>query len=163
MKRICITGHTHGIGKILFDYYLGLGWDVVGFSRSEGFDIIKNFDQVVSLSKGADIFVNHTYDSTAQLDLLNALHKDVKKMIVFGSVAADFPDPNSPLPDYSRDKKILETRCWELSNTKFPGYADILFLKLSSNSYKDTSMVLDTIDLWIKHPTIISVGFNVSQ
>ena len=36
MKRIVITGTRKGIGKLLAEHYLSLGWHVIGCSRGEG-------------------------------------------------------------------------------------------------------------------------------
>ena len=37
--KVVITGHTKGIGKSVFDLLNDKGYDVVGLSRSNGFDI----------------------------------------------------------------------------------------------------------------------------
>ena len=37
--NIAITGHTTGLGKSIFDFYKNQGYNVTGFSRSNGFDL----------------------------------------------------------------------------------------------------------------------------
>ena len=67
MKTV-ITGHTSGVGKILHAYFQG-----EGLSRSNGYDIDKDFDKVVEAAKGADLFINNAYRDQQQLKLFHAL------------------------------------------------------------------------------------------
>jgi NAD(P)-dependent dehydrogenase (short-subunit alcohol dehydrogenase family) len=38
-KRCVITGHTSGLGLALFEHFKNKGWDVEGYSRSNGYDL----------------------------------------------------------------------------------------------------------------------------
>ena len=38
-KNICITGHTSGLGKGLYEHFKKQGTQVVGFSKDTGFDV----------------------------------------------------------------------------------------------------------------------------
>ena len=55
-----ITGHTKGIGKCLYDDLVAEGHDVVGYSRSNGFDIStkQSREIIIEESKQADVFIN---------------------------------------------------------------------------------------------------------
>lgn len=87
MKKIAMTGHTKGLGKILFDNF-----EIDGFSRSNGYNT-NNVDHVISTIKKYDIFINNVQHN--QVDIaqkLWALWKDnpKKKIINIGSRAKDF-------------------------------------------------------------------------
>jgi NADP-dependent 3-hydroxy acid dehydrogenase YdfG len=71
--KIAITGHTRGIGKAISDKFNSVNYEVLGFSKSNGFDISKEQDRntIFNMSKDADIFVNNAYDPEGQTDLLN--------------------------------------------------------------------------------------------
>lgn len=74
--KIAITGHTKGIGKAIADLYT----DVVGFSRSNGYDItmIGNIARIVAESADCDVFVNNAYHDFAQCDLLEGMFEQWK-------------------------------------------------------------------------------------
>ena len=38
MKCI-ITGHTAGVGKAMYEHFQAKGWEVIGMSRANGYDI----------------------------------------------------------------------------------------------------------------------------
>ena len=66
-KKIIITGHTNGIGKSIYNTFKeGSCREILGMSRSNGYDIDKDFDKIVEEATGAEIFIN------------NALMKDPK-------------------------------------------------------------------------------------
>lgn len=70
--KVAITGHTYGIGKALETKFSVEGWQTVGFSRSNGYDISKAEDRnrIVEQSQDCDFFINNAYSTYAQCDLL---------------------------------------------------------------------------------------------
>ena len=60
------------------------------------------------------------------------------------------------MPAYSQHKKELKERVLEVANT---GKYNILLLELTGQSYNNPTLVTDTIDFWLKHPTITSMSF----
>jgi NAD(P)-dependent dehydrogenase (short-subunit alcohol dehydrogenase family) len=155
-----ITGHTTGVAKIIYEHFLSLGWEVVGISRSTGYDLTTDVDRVVTLATNCDVFINCA--NVSQLELLNKLNSKVKRMIVFGSIAGDF---HSQLQtNYSKTKNELATRCFELSMNPD---VHILYLNVSMLedavssdvliSYKD---IVDAIDFWLVHPNIRSIAYE---
>jgi hypothetical protein len=171
MKCI-VTGHTSGVGKAIYNHLLSKGWDVVGMSRSNGYDIVTDYDKVITDSIGCDIFVNCAYSGNAQLNLLNALHDKVKNMIVIGSVAADWA---KIWKDYGTKKYNLEQRCKEISLEDNNNFANIFYLKLAfcenaswpaflDEKYKATFVELTKIiDLWLEVPKIFSIEFTLKK
>ena len=55
-----ITGHTKGIGKCLHDDLIAEGHDVIGYSRSNGYNISDPVSRqiIIEESKQADVFIN---------------------------------------------------------------------------------------------------------
>ena len=73
--KVAITGHTRGFGNSLYEIFKSHEHDVLGFSRSNGFDISNNSikEKIVDEVKGFDVFINNAYHSQGQLDVLNAI------------------------------------------------------------------------------------------
>lgn len=82
--KISITGHTRGIGKAIAELYP----DVLGFSRSNGYDISDpaSVQKIITESAHCDVFVNNAYHNFTQCDLLEGMFKlwqnDPSKTIV---------------------------------------------------------------------------------
>lgn len=171
MKCI-VTGHTSGVGQAIYNHFLNKGWEVIGMSRSNGYDISLNQEKIIAESQECDIFVNCAYAGTSQLDLLNALHTKVKNMIVVGSVAADWA---KIWKTYGDDKFHLQERCKEIALEDNSKFANIFYLKLAfcenaswpsfySNKYKATFEELThVIDMWLTVPKIFSVEFTLKK
>ena len=73
--KVVITGHTSGIGKVFYEHYKSLGCQVVGFSRSRGFDISKEIARKAILHECIDakIFINVAFHKTGQLKMLEEI------------------------------------------------------------------------------------------
>jgi len=103
ITKIAITGHTEGIGKAIADH-LGLNYQIVGFSRSNGYDISKqeDLDRIVAESLDCEIFINNAYyfdQQTVLAGMWDTAHKDKKDFIInISSLAAD--------PIFEIDKKM---------------------------------------------------------
>ena len=75
--KIAITGHTQGFGLSLYKIFKSQDNDVLGFSRSNGFDIGDNLirKQILNEIKNFDIFINNAYHPQGQIDILNEILK----------------------------------------------------------------------------------------
>jgi len=170
MSKIVITGHTSGVGKTIYD---ALNADscreIVGLSRSNGYDIDADFDKVVEAAAGAEIFINNAYRDSQQLKLIQALKDKVGMMVVMGSVSRFYPEI---IPtQYVHDKQELAEACRLISMD--PDGIPILHLDLSfiegtvaSNTDDFTSdfnithqEILETIVFWTQHPNVRQVEF----
>lgn len=172
-KRIVITGHTHGIGKSIYDALITNSCrQIIGMSRSNGYDIDKDFDKIVEEASGAEIFINNAYRDQQQLKLLRALKDRVDMMVVMGSVSRFYPEI---IPTrYVQDKQDLAEECRKISLN--PNGIPLLHLDLSfiegtqllhgdttgflsdyTTSHKD---IVDTIVFWTQHPVIRQVEFR---
>lgn len=69
--KIAITGHTTGIGKAIHDWFLGDA-DILGFSKSNGYDITNKDDRIkiINESMDCDVFINNAHQGFGQVELL---------------------------------------------------------------------------------------------
>jgi len=155
-KKVAITGHTRGLGQELAQMFRLLGWEVIGFSKSQGIDIENDQAYIIEKIRDCDLFVNNAYANGKQLDLLNASVGLVKNIIIIGSVAADRPDPS--MPEYSENKKILQARAREFYDSE---QSNILLLRLTGKSYADYYLIKRTINFWLEHKTFCEVTYKV--
>jgi hypothetical protein len=96
MKKLIITGHTSSIGKLLFDYYQ-TKYDVIGISRSTGYDLNDSDDlnRIIKLSLEAKHFINLANVGKSQTELLYYIHKlgsevgRTGRIINFGTLATE--------------------------------------------------------------------------
>jgi NADP-dependent 3-hydroxy acid dehydrogenase YdfG len=74
-KKIAITGHTKGIGKALAEIFKKEGFEIFGYSKSNGYDIgNENIrKKILEETKNFDIFINNAYDPSGQSALLNSI------------------------------------------------------------------------------------------
>jgi nucleoside-diphosphate-sugar epimerase len=172
-KKIIITGHTSGIGKAIYDKFKEISCrKIVGMSRSNGYDIEKDFDKIVEEATGAEIFINNAYRDSQQLKLVDALKDKVDMMVVMGSVSRFYPEL---IPtNYVQDKQALAEACRliSLNPTGIPLlHLDLGFIEgteLNSNDptaftsdYTTTKEdIVDTIIFWAGKPSIRQVEFR---
>jgi hypothetical protein len=154
MNKAIITGHTSGIGKQFYDHLVSEGYEVIGFSKTNGHDIERDIDKIVSASEGCDVFINNAYANGIQLELFNRLYSKVKKIIVCGSIASDSPDPTRP--EYSQHKKELKEQVMAVANKKEPGNADILLVQLSGRGYNSPQVGENILKAWLPQSSLIN-------
>lgn len=150
--KIAITGHTSGLGKFLFDKY-SLDHNCIGFSRSNGFDLEKDHDIIVKKIKTCDLFINNSFAMGAQMKYLQSCQDT--KHVVMGSIAARNPNPD--MPYYCAEKKKIEEYFLKnCTHTK----KDLLYLQLTGASYKQYSLIFNTIEFWFKNNSVNFIGFQ---
>ena len=126
--KVVITGHTWGIGKALYQHFQTLGgWEVIGLSRSNGYDIDKDFDKVVEKASGCFLFVNNDYRDKQELaeacrlvsinpNGIDMLHLDLS------FIDGQDPDPNKPtdfVSDYNlKFEEIISAVDFWMTNPK---------------------------------------------
>ena len=169
--KVVITGHTYGIGKALYDSFKSAEWDVIGLSRSNGYDIDADFDKVVEVATGVDLFINNAYRDKQQTRLVHALKNKVKKMVVMGSVSRHYPELIHT--DYVHDKQELAEACRLISID--PNGIDILHLDLSfiedplpnndptaftSDYVISFDEILSAVDFWMNNPKVRQIEFR---
>lgn len=120
--RVIVTGHTSGIGKAFFDFYNEKGYNVQGFSRSNGFDISDatvRCNLVAHVIQNCDLFINNAYSDDVQLKMMKLIDpywkKDSSKThVVIGSRAADIPISSEK---YNKNKKDIDIAAIEMQKT----------------------------------------------
>jgi hypothetical protein len=112
--KIAITGHTQGIGKRAYDR---LCPNIIGFSRSNGYDITNPTDRerIIEESNHCDIFINNATTEFGQTLLFLELFKNWqyqnKTIINVGSRIAEIkilPKDRQDLLKYQAEKLILK-------------------------------------------------------
>tara|TARA_B100000073_G_scaffold317064_1_gene294168 strand:+ start:274 stop:798 length:525 start_codon:yes stop_codon:yes gene_type:complete len=104
--KIAITGHTKGIGKACADVFSE--HDVIGFSRTNGFDI-KQPEPILESSDDCDVFINNACEDDYQLQLFKQRYitwKDNSDKTIVNLVSkAKYLNDNNA---YYENKRLLE-------------------------------------------------------
>lgn len=146
--KIAITGHTKGVGQAIASRFD----DVVGFSKSTGYDISDDnvVKQIVKEAADCDVFVNNAYHRDAQARLLYKMYQqwhDKPKLIInIGAVSSDTISNFTRLgyipfwTDYTSYKKQLDFASLQLSDKHKKGLCRVTMLK---GGFVDTSTTAD--------------------
>lgn len=161
--KCVITGHTRGIGKSLYDYFVSKGWKVVGFSSSTGHDVRVSYDEILKEAKTADLFVNNLCVEDCQIRFLKDLNGKVKRIINCGSIAGDFQHLLDI--EYTRVKKELKKLCKDYS---LLGKSNILHLNITmAEDAKSTDYgipftdIVNAVDFWLDNPRVNNIEFDL--
>lgn len=111
--KYALTGHTQGIGEHLFK---NLSPNVIGFSRSTGYDITKKEDRkrIIKESRDCDVFINNAHAGHGQtylfIELLREWKDSGKTIINVGSRIAEITlsTESHNLLEYQSEKLILK-------------------------------------------------------
>lgn len=110
MINVAITGHSKGLGKVLFDKYVKQGQRVEGFSRSNQYDLQAPYvrTEVVRKIQTFDVIINNA-PGIFQRDLFaEVLSTTFSGVIVnVSSLASRFGPSHSNL--YTSDKAALDS------------------------------------------------------
>jgi short-subunit dehydrogenase len=100
-NKIAIVGHTRGIGKAIADLYKKKKYEVIGMSRSNGFDIIHDQEKIIENIQGCHLVVLNAHADRGQLNLLKRIYGlyayDKMKVAVITSTSGLDEEP-----DYSQ-------------------------------------------------------------
>jgi NAD(P)-dependent dehydrogenase (short-subunit alcohol dehydrogenase family) len=100
-NKIAVIGHTKGIGKAICDLYKKKKYEVIGMSRSNGFDIIHEQEKIIENIEGCDLVVLNAHADRGQLNLLKRIYGlyafDKMKVAVITSTSGLEEEP-----DYSQ-------------------------------------------------------------
>jgi len=161
--KCVITGHTRGIGKSLYDYFVSKGWEVVGFSNSTGHDVRTSYDVMLDEAKKADLFINNLCVDDCQIRFLNDLNGKVKKIINCGSIAGDYQHLLDI--EYTRVKKELKQLSKDYS---LLGKSNILHLNITmAEDAKSTDYgipftdIVNAVDFWMSNPRVNNIEFDL--
>ena len=166
--KIAVTGHTQGLGNSIYKIFESQKHNILGFSRSNGFDISDNLirEQIINEIKNFDIFINNAYHPQGQIDMLNEILKcwdNTEKIVVnISSIVVHKNSPyfkeelklyrdskiklNNIIKDYKGSVKILNIMP-DLMNTDFYIVPNIFDKSNSIN----TDSLAELIYIVIKH------------
>lgn len=94
--KIAITGHSKGLGALLYSMLDTGSNTVIGFSRSNGYDLLDSadVDRVVATVADCDVFINNAKTGWGQIEMFNKLMMSWsgkrKKIINIGSQVTTF-------------------------------------------------------------------------
>jgi NAD(P)-dependent dehydrogenase (short-subunit alcohol dehydrogenase family) len=102
-NKIAVIGHTRGIGKAICDLYKKKKYQVVGMSKSNGFDIIHDQEKILENIEDCSLVVLNAHADRGQLKLLKNIYGrhafDRMKVVVITSTSGLEEEP-----DYSQFK-----------------------------------------------------------
>jgi hypothetical protein len=110
--KIAITGHSKGIGKALAEVYESRGHEIVGLSRTNGYNI-KSIPKCADVIETCDMFVNNAQAGFAQTELLFEMFRrwksQDKTIISIGSQITNYPCTTiEGLEEYWLQKNTLD-------------------------------------------------------
>lgn len=110
MITVAITGHSKGLGKVLFDKYVKQGQQVEGFSRSNQYDLQVPYvrSEVVKKIQTFDVVINNA-PGIFQRDLFTEIlsTRFAGVIVNVSSLASRFGPSHSGL--YASDKAALDS------------------------------------------------------
>lgn len=161
--KCVITGHTRGIGRSIYNYFVSKGWDVKGFSGSTGYDVRDSYDKILEEAKTADVFINNLCVGDCQIRFLKDLNGIVKRIVNCGSIAGDFDHLLNI--EYSKVKKELKQLSRDYA---LEGKSNILHLNITmAEDAKSTDYgipftdIVNAIDFWIDNPRVNNIEFDL--
>jgi len=146
--KFYITGSTRGLGEYLAEHFKCK-------SFNKPLEINDDVDMICdTIEEGSTVILNA---HASQLEYIERL-KDKCKLVVMGSIAAVNFDRD--MPEYSKQKQELEKTVQQLAlHSKYP----MLYLQLTSSSYKNYKMVANSIEFWINNPDTTFIGYNIND
>jgi len=146
--KFYITGSTRGLGKYLAEHF---NCECLDRPIDLNMDINSVAD---SIEEGSTVILNA---HASQLEYVHKL-KDKCKLVICGSVAAVNTDPT--MTEYSEQKYNLEKTVTKLAlESKYP----ILYLRLTSSSYRNEHLIAKSIQFWIDTPDVTFIGYNINE
>ena len=153
--KIGITGHTSGIGAQLSNHFLSKGDEVIGFSRTNGYDIDLYDDRkkIVEECADCDVFINNAYSNFNNSQLLMLCEIFTmwrgKSNIIINISSRYTTDPNHP---YCTTKADQDAFCLSnifnlprIINIK-PGLIDTPRVKNINNPKLELSSIIEIIE-----------------
>lgn len=157
--KISITGHTRGLGLVIYNHLMSKGHDVVGLSSSNGYQLPTQIEKVVEIAQTCDYFFNNAHAGIVQSKLIERLY-DQCGIITSGSMAADAAHTGQK---YRVDKLHIEQTHKQYKKiSKWP----MLLLKMGYlENYHDKypieyKQVLAGINYWLENPRVSMIEFD---
>ncbi len=154
--KVYILGKSRGLGKDLSMLFEADGYRVQGFDRTNGFDIENDHERIIDQIEENSLVIINAYANGSQKKILEKLINSNNKIVVMGSIASRFADPE--MPEYSKNKKDLDDYFMREALEK--NTADLLIMNLTGKSYKDSKLIYDSIKFWLLNTDIIAFTYR---
>ncbi len=158
--RIGIIGHTGLLGSALTEEF-SKDHEVIGMSRSTGYDLRKNVYPILEVCKTCDIVFNNAHADTAQGKIITGLADTKVTLITSGSIAADYS-----INRYCGEKKIIEFM-FKKAKPQYPNRCLLLkmgYLEGAKENLGFTpikiSTVVDSVKFWLSNTRITVIEFD---
>lgn len=157
--KIAITGHTSGLGHAFYNHFVNKGHEVIGMSRSNNYNVLDRFNDIVNIAQNCDVFFNNAHVGTTQAEFIKQLFRKTK-IITSGSMGADYWETGEI---YYKEKFEIEKAhkvCKEF--TKNP----MLLLKMGYlENYTDRQsipyeQIINSVEFWFNNPRVSMIEFN---
>jgi len=90
-RKIAVIGHTKGIGKAIADLYKRKKYEIVGLSRTTGYDLETDQEKIIEKLVDCELIVVNAYAKFGQYHLLKRIysefHHHYKKVVVITSTS----------------------------------------------------------------------------
>ena len=146
-NKIAVVEHTKGIGKAICDLYKKKKYEVLGMSRSNGFDLIHDQEKILEKIEGCDLVVLNAHADRGQLNLLKRIYGlyafDKMKVAVITSTSGLDEEP-----DYSQFQiwdKFKYVQYCEIKK-ELIGYIEELQQELISKTLSVYDVCPDVVD-----------------
>ena len=73
-NKIAVIGHSRGIGKAICDLYRKKKYNVVGMSKSNGFDLVHDQEKILEEMQDCSLVVLNAHSDRGQLTLLKKIY-----------------------------------------------------------------------------------------
>lgn len=148
--KFYITGSTRGLGEYLCNEFKCISID-------RPFDISTDISKIVDQIEPDSIVILNAHADGTQIKYIEKL-KDRCRLVIMGSIASVNQDPS--MPEYSKQKKKLEELVTQLAlDSEYP----MLYLRLTSSSYKNYNMIAESIKFWLNNPDVTFIGYNINE
>ena len=153
--KVYIIGDSRGLGADLKHLFENDDYEVIGFNRTE-YNIEHDYLEIVDRIEENSIVILNAYANGTQLEILKQLYNTNNKIIVMGSIASRYADPD--MPKYSSHKKELEE--YFLKNAIEKNNSDLLILNLTGKSYLNSTLIYDSIKFWLLNTDIVAISYR---
>jgi hypothetical protein len=158
--RIGIIGHTGILGSAISAEFTS-GNEIIGMSRSTGYDLRTNFSAIIDICRNCDVVFNNAHVSTFQGKVIMELADTQVKLITSGSMAANYN-----FSDYCTQKKIIES-IYQKYIEQYPNRCLLLKMgylegKTETRGFGTIRLtnVISSIKFWLTTPRITRIEFE---
>jgi len=97
-NKIAVIGHSRGIGKAICDLYRKKKYNVIGMSKSNGFDLVHDQEKILEEMQDCSLVVLNAHSDRGQLTLLKKIYGrhsfDKMKVAVITSTSGIEEEPD---------------------------------------------------------------------